>query len=84
VKGTAAGAKTSQKLVATETQKLGNNRGDVCEVFGNRAYTLTLAEAAKPLEELTGAHRTSCYRALKLDGRFARHLRADGTTLTWC
>ena len=27
---------------------------DVCEVFGNGAYTLTLAEAAKQLELLTG------------------------------
>jgi hypothetical protein len=37
---------------------------DLAEVFGHGAYTLTLAEAAKLLEELTGAHRTSCYRVL--------------------
>ncbi len=56
---------------------------DVCEVFGNGAYTLTLAEAAKQLELLTGAHRTSCYRALKPDGRCAKHLHINGTRLSW-
>jgi hypothetical protein len=57
--------------------------GHVCEVFGNGAYKLTRAEAAKRLELLTGVHRTSCYRALRLNGRFARHLRAEGTMLCW-
>ena len=57
--------------------------GHVCEVFGNGAYKLRRPEAAKRLEELTGAHRTSCYRALRLKGRFAQHLRTDGTTLSW-
>jgi hypothetical protein len=56
---------------------------DVAEVFGNGAYKLPRAEAAKLLEALTGVHRTTCYRALRLNGRFSRHLRADGTTLTW-
>ena len=56
---------------------------DVCEVFGNGAFTLIRAEAAKQLELVTGAHRTTCYRALKPDGRFARHLHADGTKLSW-
>ena len=56
---------------------------DVGEVFGFGTYSLTRAEAAKLLEPVTGAHRTSCYRALKLDGRFAKHLRADGTKLSW-
>ena len=46
--------------------------GDLAEVFGNGAYKLTRSEAAKLLEELTGAHRTSCYRALRLHGRFAQ------------
>ena len=55
----------------------------VCEVFGNGAYKLTCAEAAKLLEARTNAHRTSCYRALRLNGRFARHLRADGAMLCW-
>ncbi len=57
--------------------------GDLAEVFGNGAYKLTRAEAAKMLEELTGVHRTSCYRALRLNGRFARHLRAEGAMLSW-
>ena len=55
----------------------------LAEVFGNGAYKLTHAEAAKLLELLTGAHRTSCYRALRLNGRFTRHLRAEGRTLSW-
>jgi hypothetical protein len=55
----------------------------VGEVFGFGTYKLTRAEAAKLLEEFTGAHRTSCYRALRLKGRFARHLRAEGRTLFW-
>jgi hypothetical protein len=57
--------------------------GHVCEVFGNGAYKLTRAEAAKRLELLTSVHRTTAYRALRLNGRFARHLRAEGTALTW-
>ena len=56
---------------------------DLAEVFGNGAYKLSRPEAAKLLEALTGAHRTSCYRALRLKGRFARHLRAEGRTLFW-
>jgi hypothetical protein len=56
---------------------------NVAEVFENGARQLTRALAAKLLELLTGAHRTSCYRALRLNGRFARHLRADGRTLSW-
>ena len=50
-------------------------------ISGKRG-ALPCAEAAKLLEELTGAHRTSCYRALRLNGRFARHLHTDGTTLS--
>jgi hypothetical protein len=56
---------------------------DVAEVFGFGEYELPRAFAAKLLEEVTGAHRTSAYRALRLNGRFARHLRTDGTMLTW-
>ena len=40
------------------------------QTFGGGAYKLTPAEAAKLLELLTGAHRTSCYRSLSLDDRF--------------
>jgi hypothetical protein len=56
--------------------------GHVCTVFGN-GYKLTRAEAAKRLELLTSAHRTTCYRALRLNGRFARHLYSDGEMLSW-
>ena len=56
---------------------------DLAEVFGHGAYKLTRAEAAKLLEALTGAHRTTCYRALRLNGRFARHLHSDGTMVGW-
>ena len=56
---------------------------NVAEVFGHGEYELPRALAAKLLEELTGGHRTSCYRALRLNGRFARHLRTDGRMLFW-
>ena len=56
---------------------------NVAEVFGHSEYELPRALAAKLLEELTGGHRTSCYRALRLNGRFARHLRTDGRMLFW-
>ena len=56
---------------------------DLAEVFRNGTDKVTLAEAAKLLELQTGAHRTSCYRALRLNGRFARHLRVDGAMLSW-
>ena len=55
----------------------------LAEVFGNGAHKLTRAEAAKRLEELTGIHRTNCYRALRPHGRFARHLHTDGRILSW-
>ena len=55
----------------------------LAKVFGFGSYTLTKAEAAKLLEELTGGHRTSCYRALRLKGRFGRHLHSDGAMLSW-
>ena len=55
----------------------------LAEVFDNGAYSLTRAEAAQLLQALTNAHRTSCYRALRLNGRFAQHLRAEGRTLFW-
>jgi hypothetical protein len=55
----------------------------LAELFGNGAYKLTKAEAAKRLEELTGIHRTNCYRALRLNGRFSRHLHSDGAMLSW-
>ena len=56
---------------------------DLAEVFGHGAYKLTRAEATKLLEARTNAHRTTCYRALRLKGRFAKHLQSDGTMLSW-
>ena len=56
---------------------------DVGEVFGFGEYELPLAEAAKLLQEFTGTHRTTAYRALRLAGRFGPHLHTDGTTLSW-
>jgi hypothetical protein len=75
----------SQKLakVAAKQQHCAVTKKDLAEVFGNGAYKLTRALAAKRLEQITRAHRTSVYRALRLDGRFARHLRAEGRTLSW-
>ena len=57
---------------------------DLAEVFGHGACKLPRAEAAKLLEARTNAHRTSCYRALRLNGRFAGHLRTDGAMFSWC
>jgi hypothetical protein len=57
--------------------------GDLAEVFGNGLRKLTRPEAAKLLEAGTKAHRTTCYRTLRLNGRFARHLYTDGTMLSW-
>lgn len=64
----------------------GDNReliteADVRAVFAKG--TLTKAEAAKQLESDTGAHRTTCYRALELDGRFGKHLCTDGEKISW-
>jgi hypothetical protein len=76
--GKPEGQKPAQKqhyCVVTESH--------LAEVFGNGVYKLTRPEAAKRLKLLTKVHRTSCYRALRLNGRFARHLRAEGTMLTW-
>ena len=56
---------------------------NLAEVFGHGAFKLSRSEAAKLLEARTNAHRTSCYRELRLKGRFSRHLRAEGRTLFW-
>jgi hypothetical protein len=57
------------------------SEADVRAVFENGA--LTKAEAAKQLEVYTGAHRVSCYRALKPDGRFGKHLCFEGERIGW-
>jgi hypothetical protein len=66
---------------ATEYQRETITEKDMRAVFANGP--LTLSEAAKRLEILTGAHKTSCYRALRPDGRFARHLHVNGTRFSW-
>ena len=70
-----------EPATATEYQREAITEKDMRAVFANGP--LTLSEAAKRLETLTAAHRASCYRALKLNGRFARHLHANGTRLSW-
>lgn len=55
----------------------------MAEIFENGAKQLSRAEAAKELQSLTGAGRTACYSALRLDGRFAKHLRESRSLLTW-
>jgi hypothetical protein len=54
---------------------------DVRAIFTNGA--LTRAEAEKQLESNTGAHRSSCYRALQPDSRFAKHLHVEGERIKW-
>jgi hypothetical protein len=56
---------------------------DLAEIFGRGAFKLSRSKAAKLLEARTNAHRTSCYRALRLTGRFGQHLHSDGAMLSW-
>ena len=57
---------------------------DLVKIFGNGTRKLRRSEAAKHLELLTKAHKTSCYRALKTQGgRFSKHLHVDGEMLSW-
>jgi hypothetical protein len=54
---------------------------DLAAIFESGA--LTKGEAVEQLKANTGAHPSSCYRALKVGGRFARHLRVENGKLTW-
>ena len=54
---------------------------DVAGIFENGA--LSKSEAVKQLQSNTGASQASCYRALKADGRFARHLWEEKGELIW-
>jgi len=56
---------------------------DMAAIFENGAKRLSRADAAKALQKLTEAGRTACYSALKLDGRFAKHLRENEDLLLW-
>ncbi len=77
------GGKTEGQKPAQKQHYCVVTKSHLADVFCNGAYKLPRAEAAKRLELLAKVHRTSCYRALRLNGRFARHLRAEGTMLTW-
>jgi hypothetical protein len=57
------------------------SESDVAAAF--EGGPLTKAEAVKQLQSKTGASSASCYRALELDGRFAKHLRVEKGRLTW-
>ena len=56
---------------------------DVAEVFQHGKRSVRKAEAVAELQEHTGAGKSACYNALKLDGRFARHLAENEGLLTW-
>lgn len=44
---------------------------------------MTETEAAKKLAEITGAHKTTCYRALKRGSRFTKKLSYMGGKISW-
>jgi hypothetical protein len=78
--------KTEQSVQVEAKQKKHHyqviTEADVAEVFGHGAYTLARLEATKLLEARTGAHWTSCYRALRPKGPFAQHLYSNGKMLS--
>ena len=53
---------------------------DVAAIF--KGGPLTKAEAVRQLIS-QGASRATCYRALDVTGRFARHLRLENGKLSW-
>jgi hypothetical protein len=56
---------------------------DLRDILENGEKQLTRPEAVKALQTLTGAGRTACYDALRLDGRFAKQLRESNGLLSW-
>jgi AAA domain-containing protein len=54
---------------------------DVAEVFADGPLSKT--EAAKRLQENTGASKATAYRALDLNGRFRKHLRLEKGLWMW-
>jgi DnaB-like helicase N terminal domain/AAA domain len=56
---------------------------DMADIFENGEKQLRRAEAAKALEALTGAGRTACYNALRLDGRFSKQIGETNRLLSW-
>ncbi|MGI8437804.1 MAG: DnaB-like helicase N-terminal domain-containing protein [Chthoniobacterales bacterium] len=55
----------------------------LAEIFAHGKTDLPRAEAAKALQTATGAGRTACYEALKLDGRFSAQLAESKGILSW-
>jgi hypothetical protein len=56
---------------------------DLAEIFGDGEKEITRADAVKALQTLTGAGRTACYDALRLDGRCAKQLQESHGLLSW-
>lgn len=56
---------------------------DVAGVFEHGRSRLKKAEAARRLQDETGAGRTACYDALRLDGRFSSRLAEENGLLKW-
>jgi len=54
---------------------------DLAPIFENGS--LPRAAAAKALQASTGASRATCYRALDLEGRFAKRLKDENGMLAW-
>ncbi len=72
----------------TEFDRPANDRptiteADVAEVFQHGKRSVRKAEAVEELKEHTGAGKSACYNALKLDGRFGKHLAESEGLLTW-
>jgi hypothetical protein len=67
----------------TESKRRAITEHDLRTVFDSGKSTLTLAHAAKKLQELTGACRAAAYNALKKSGRFGNLLREAGEFLAW-
>jgi hypothetical protein len=67
----------------TESKRRAITEDDLRAVFDGGKRTLTLAHAAKHLQELTGACRAAAYNALKLSGRFGKLLSESGDFLAW-
>jgi hypothetical protein len=47
------------------------------------AHPLSRDDAATELETLTDASRSTCYKALQFNGRFAKHLHFEGGKISW-
>jgi hypothetical protein len=68
----------------TESKRRTITEEDLRTVFDGGKRTLSLAHAAKQLQEITGACRAAAYNALKISGRFGHLLRETDSFLSWC